>query len=275
MDKSKQAQQRGLGKERDQKLRQIVRKWAGWLLIGIIGIVLVFKLGNAKVAKEQTGEDNTTEAVVSAEVQQIKASEYDELSSKPEVFVLDVHVPEQNHLPNTDATVPFDQIQARIDDLPIDKATPILVYCRSGGMSKQVSVELKSMGYQTVYDLSGGRNAYNAMKAPVEITPKVQDLGVVVFGEVARTQFELKNNSTHAVEITKVSTSCSCTKAEVVDKKLGPQASTIVNVSFDPAVHKDDPDLGDVTKTIFIDTTHPEVEEVTASIKARVVKQKN
>lgn len=275
MAKEKKVQQKEPSETRNRKLHQAIRKWAGWFLIGVIVIVLVIKLGNIKVAKERTGENNITEAIVSTGVQQIKASEYDKLTSQPEVFVVDVHVPEQNHLPNTDAFIPFDQIQARVNDLPVDKATPIMVYCRSGGMSKQASAELVSMGYQTVYDLSGGKNAYDAIKTSVELEPKVQDLGIVVYGEVARAEFELKNNSTQTVEIKRVSTSCSCTKAEVAEKSLAPQASTMVNVSFDPAVHKDNPDLGDVTRTIFIDTNHPEFSEVTASIKARVVKQEN
>lgn len=252
-----------------KKNNQLIRKWASLFLVGVVVIVLLLIFKNPKTATEE----QTIDTVTSTAVQQIKVSEYDELASNPKVFVLDVHVPEQNHLPNTDATIPFDKIRDNAINLPADKTTPILVYCRSGGMSKQVSAELVSMGYQTVYDLAGGRNAYIEAKAPIELTPKVKDLGKVVYGEVATAQFELTNNSMHTVEITRVSTSCSCTKAEVVVKSLAPGVSTIVNVSFDPAVHKDDHDLGDVTRTIFVNTNHPEVDEVTASIKAQVVKK--
>jgi len=268
---NKRMRQGKSGEKIGGNLRELIRRWAGWFLVGVILVILVSKLWNAQ--KEESVVENKINEVLSvAQVRQIDASEYDELARLPEVFVLDVHVPEQNHLSNTDAFIPFDQIEKNVSDLPADKTTPILVYCRSGGMSKQASAELASMGYQSVYDLRGGKNSYNIAKAPIEITPKVKDLGTVVYGEVARTQFELKNNSTHTVEIKRVSTSCSCTKAEISKKSLAPQASAVVNVSFDPAVHKDDQDLGDIKRTIFIETTHPEVSEVEASITARVIK---
>lgn len=76
-------------------------------------------------------------------------------------FLLDTHIPEQEHIPSTDAFIPFNEIQMSADSLPADKDTKIVVYCRSGSMSKQASEALIEMGYTNVYDLEGGVRAYN------------------------------------------------------------------------------------------------------------------
>ena len=88
----------------------------------------------------------------------LSPDEFEEVIQDKDVFVLDVHVPEQEHIVGTDAFMPYDQLDT--SKLP-DKGTPIAVYCRSGSMSAQVAQELYDMGY-TVYDLDGGTNAWRA-----------------------------------------------------------------------------------------------------------------
>lgn len=82
------------------------------------------------------------------------------LSSKNFTLV-NVHVPDQGSLPSTDLWVPFDQIKRDLAKLP-GKDAPIVVYCRSGGMSVQVAATLAAAGYTKVYDLKGGFNAWQA-----------------------------------------------------------------------------------------------------------------
>ena len=55
--------------------------------------------------------------------------------------------------------------------------------------------------------------------------------------------------------------------------KLDPYASTEIDVTFDPAVHKDDTDLGELTRTIYIETDNLNFPKVTAEIKAIVIKK--
>ncbi len=195
------------------------------------------------------------------------------LINEKKVFLLDVHTPEQAHIPRTDAFVPYDQITKNLDKLPIDKNTPILVYCRSGSMSKIASEKLAKLGYQMIYDLDGGLNAYREVAANVEIVPDSRDLGQVVYGDVAETSFTLTNFTPSPLTITRVSTSCGCTSAKVSAEKLEPYASTRIDVTFDPAVHKDDTDIGELTRTIFIETDNPNFPKVTSEIKALVIKK--
>jgi len=77
-------------------------------------------------------------------------------------FVLvNVHVPHQADLPNTDLSIPFDQITARLDKLP-GKNSPIVLYCRSGSMSTQAAKALAAAGYTKIYEMNGGFNAWKA-----------------------------------------------------------------------------------------------------------------
>jgi rhodanese-related sulfurtransferase len=91
----------------------------------------------------------------------------DLLKQTNDIFLLDVHTPQQEHLDGTDAFIPFDQIVDSQNQLPNDKSTPILVYCRSGSMSLMASEDLFSLGYTNVYNLSGGIHAWEGAGFPI------------------------------------------------------------------------------------------------------------
>lgn len=75
--------------------------------------------------------------------------------------LVNVHVPDQGSLPNTDLSIPFDRIRGNMDKLP-SKDAPIVLYCRSGGMSAQAAAELAAAGYTKLYNLGGGFDAWKA-----------------------------------------------------------------------------------------------------------------
>ncbi len=195
------------------------------------------------------------------------------LIAEKKTFILDVHTPEQTHIPGTDAFIPFDQIEKNLSKLPVDKNSPILVYCQSGNMSKTASEQLVKLGYSKVYDLEGGTNAFKEVSAEVVLSPVENDFGQVVYGDVATTRFVLTNYSPAPLKIVRVSTSCGCTKAEVDKKEISPYGAVTVRVTFDPAIHKDDTDLGELTRSIYIETDNPNFPKLTSVIKAVVTKK--
>ncbi len=86
----------------------------------------------------------------------------EELELGEEVYLLDVHIPKQEHISGTDDFIPFNQLAANKSKLPANKDTEIVVYCRSGNMSETASRELVSMGYTNVKNLLGGVQAWKA-----------------------------------------------------------------------------------------------------------------
>ncbi|MBI1936395.1 rhodanese-like domain-containing protein [Candidatus Woesearchaeota archaeon] len=80
----------------------------------------------------------------------------EQLKSKDFVLI-DVHIPEQEHIKVTDAFIPYDKIENQLDKLPSDKNSKIVLYCRTGRMSEIAADKLAEMGYTNVYNVIGGK----------------------------------------------------------------------------------------------------------------------
>jgi rhodanese-related sulfurtransferase len=240
----------------------------------VILIALILITGSVFWATQRDeGEPKKSDAEIkSNQATLVSPREFAELAKNEDVFILDVHTPEQNHIPGTDAFIPDNQIAENAEQLPDDKSTPILVYCRSGNMSASAAEEIAKLGYSKVYNLDGGTNAYKEQQVSVELWPSKKELGTVVYGDIATTTFTLTNYTPLPLKITRISTSCGCTKASVDKKELAAYESTTVSVSFDPAVHKDDTDLGKLTRTIYIETDNSNFSDLESTITATVVK---
>lgn len=102
----------------------------------------------------------TTSSVDEKGYTDITAPELKEMMSQEDIYLLDTHIPEQQHIKGTDEFVPFNEIEANLDKLPSDKDARIVVYCRSGSMSAVASGKLVELGYTDVNNLLGGTNKW-------------------------------------------------------------------------------------------------------------------
>jgi len=100
----------------------------------------------------------------------LKAAELKSVLNEKDFFLMDVHIPEQTHITGTNAFIDYRKIRQNADKLPTDKNGKIVVYCRSGGMSRSAAYDLIDMGYTYVYDLEGGIKAFNVQQAPISDT---------------------------------------------------------------------------------------------------------
>ncbi len=105
--------------------------------------------GNLEIEKNEFGFIN------------ISSVELDKMLKNKDFILIDVHVPEQEHIPETDIVIPYNKIEKIIEKIP-NKNTKVVLYCRSGGMSKQVAYELAEKGYINVFNLENGLNEWKA-----------------------------------------------------------------------------------------------------------------
>lgn len=111
--------------------------------------------------KLQSDHDDEEEEHEEAGYTSITPSIFASMLESKDFTLIDVHIPEQNHIAGTDSFIPYNQIEDNISQLPKDKSAKLVVYCRSGSMSRAASYQLVEMGYTDVYDLVGGKNAYD------------------------------------------------------------------------------------------------------------------
>lgn len=93
----------------------------------------------------------------------------DMLKHKDFLFV-NVHVPYEGEIADTDTFIPFADGEQRVADYPADKTAKIVLYCRSGRMSTIVAQALVKAGYTNVWNLAGGMVAWG--QAGLEILHK-------------------------------------------------------------------------------------------------------
>lgn len=84
---------------------------------------------------------------------------YAMLRQKDFVFV-NVHIPFEGDIANTDVSIPYNEIDKYLGQLPTDKDAKIVLYCRSDRISREAAQELVKRGFTRVFQLEGGMLAW-------------------------------------------------------------------------------------------------------------------
>lgn len=121
--------------------------------------------GEKTTTAESKQEGSTTEAFA-----RLDPAAFAARMKNSEAAVINVHVPYEGEIENTDSFIAYDKI---VDDssLPKDKNTEILLYCRTGRMSEDAGAVLHEEGYTNVAHLEGGMKAWEAAGRPLIHNP--------------------------------------------------------------------------------------------------------
>jgi rhodanese-related sulfurtransferase len=90
----------------------------------------------------------------------ITSQELQEMLEADDFFFVNVHVPYEGEIPATDASIAFDEVEARLGEFPSERDAKIVLYCRSGSMSAISARILVQAGYTNILNLDGGFRAW-------------------------------------------------------------------------------------------------------------------
>jgi rhodanese-related sulfurtransferase len=100
-----------------------------------------------------TGEDIS---VAGGSYKNVSPKELNTLLKDKDFVFVNVHIPFAGNIAGTDLSIPYDQIEQNLSQLPADKDARIMLYCRSGHMSQIAAEKLVSLGYTNIWNLKGG-----------------------------------------------------------------------------------------------------------------------
>ncbi|MGO9454607.1 MAG: molybdopterin-synthase adenylyltransferase MoeB [Candidatus Binataceae bacterium] len=103
-----------------------------------------------------------------SQIKQVDIDEARRMMEKPGTVVIDVREPDewrQGHLPDA-VGISRGFLELRVEEKVPDHKTPIIVQCASGTRSLLAARTLRELGYENVYNLTGGFNAWKDRGLP-------------------------------------------------------------------------------------------------------------
>jgi rhodanese-related sulfurtransferase len=137
-------------------------KMKSLLLLVVIGSFLVSACSAGILSANFDGTDNNRKYV------NVTHEELNDMVQDKDFILINVHIPYEGNIPQTDISIPYNQISENISQLPKEKDAKIVVYCRSGSMSAVAADKLVSMGYTNVFNLEGGFFGWADAGLPME-----------------------------------------------------------------------------------------------------------
>ena len=127
-----------------------------------LSVLFVALLAGCSSSSEKTSTADGKEPAATTEAYaRLDPAAFAERMKDEQAVVINVHIPYEGELEQTDAFIPFDKVlgDAR---LPKDKNSEILLYCRSGRMSEEAGTALHDAGYTDIAHLEGGMKGWEA-----------------------------------------------------------------------------------------------------------------
>ena len=131
-----------------------------WLVTSMVALMLL--IVSCAPASPATGVPPATQEKVNADgYVNITVDELVEMLKNKDFSLVNVHVPYDGELPETDLFISYEEMEENLTELP-EKDEIIVLYCRSESMSKIAAKTLVSLGYTRVMMVDGGMRAWES-----------------------------------------------------------------------------------------------------------------
>lgn len=132
----------------------------------LFALLLTGCAGNEQLSEAQTRTDKVT-PVAGSSYTNISVADLQKTLEMKDFTFINVHIPFEGDIPDTDLSIPYNEIEQNLDRLPADKNAKIVLYCRSGRMSSIAAETLANLGYSNVQNLEGGMVAWEEADLPL------------------------------------------------------------------------------------------------------------
>jgi len=141
----------------------------------VLTLILLMMLGTAVACGGTTATTTSAEPNVSADLSEvldladtIDVATVASVKDRDDVVVLDVREQweyDEGHIPGV-TLIPMGEVANRLSEIPTDKS--VIVTCRSGNRSGQITDFLRQQGFDNVHNMDGGILAWEAAGYEVE-----------------------------------------------------------------------------------------------------------
>jgi rhodanese-related sulfurtransferase len=90
----------------------------------------------------------------------VSVGQFVEMMERKDFILINTHIPYEGEIPGTDLLIPYNEIERYKDELPDDKASRMVVYCKTGPMGDAAARKLAQMGYTHVTHFKDGMNGW-------------------------------------------------------------------------------------------------------------------
>ncbi len=134
----------------------------------VMGAILLAACSGSTVPAATSEVVGKKISVSGGEYTDVSVAELQTMLENKDFTFVNTHIPFEGDIPNTDLTIPFDEIDQNLDQLPADKDAKIVLYCRSDRMSGIAAETLVELGYTNIWNLDGGFNDWEGAGLPLE-----------------------------------------------------------------------------------------------------------
>jgi len=146
-------------------MRQKNARWLVLTLLMVIAVALAACGEDSAPTSQSSAENAAPGTYTTVDVQQAHAA----LSADPDAIIVDVRTEQEwatTGVPDGAVLITLDDIRQRAGELP--KNEPVYLICNSGNRSQVAAQALVELGFDAVYNVAGGIQAWLRADLPTE-----------------------------------------------------------------------------------------------------------